>query len=399
MVHEVGYFEKPVFEMHEVPEELAALGDHVGFVQFGESRASGPLGPWSAFACRTVNGRLIPDVAFKLYDPFGSGGGLGRRLIAAVCAPVSIRGILIDFRPDVILLYAVPTYGLATALLAKYRGIPVCFRALDVSHKIRKSVFNPLVSLFETLVYMTVSSISTNNPSLTEYVQQKTLQLRKPIWHKPPLNTGMFSDLSTMSRNELRRLLGIDPSAHVIVYMGSFFYFSGLSDVLASMNEVGDSAVLLLVGGGEGEESLRQQVIKLGLEQRVVFTGFVPFVELPKFLKIADVAINPMKKSLVSNKAFPNKVIQYMAAGLPVVSVDLEGMVRVLGKAPALYLEKNPQKVWFTASSLAGMSELMAIGDTNRRHVEALFDYRRDLANLRAHLHQLVETRKRTKGN
>jgi glycosyltransferase involved in cell wall biosynthesis len=46
-------------------------------------------------------------------------------------------------------------------------------------------------------------------------------------------------------------------------------------------------------------------------------------------LKVADVAVNTLEPTLVANVAFPNKVLQYMAAGLPVVSTKLAGLYSV----------------------------------------------------------------------
>jgi glycosyltransferase involved in cell wall biosynthesis len=47
------------------------------------------------------------------------------------------------------------------------------------------------------------------------------------------------------------------------------------------------------------------------------------------FIKVADVAVNTLEPTLVANVAFPNKVLQYMAAGLPVVSTKLDGLYAV----------------------------------------------------------------------
>ena len=108
--------------------------------------------------------------------------------------------------------------------------------------------------------------------------------------------------------------------------MGSFFYFSGLADVLQKLALMDERPVLVLIGGGEQDAELRTMTEKLHLEDCVKFTGFVGFAELPSYLSMADVAINPMVPSMVSNKALPNKVLQYMASGLPVVTTRLDGL-------------------------------------------------------------------------
>ena len=106
-----------------------------------------------------------------------------------------------------------------------------------------------------------------------------------------------------------------------------------------------DKPQLLLIGGGEQEVELKQLVTRLKLEDYVTFTGFVGFDELPAYLSVADVAINPMLPSLVSDSALPNKVLQYMASSLPVVSTDLKGLSSLFPSAEGLSLVSSPEEV------------------------------------------------------
>jgi len=242
------------------------------------------------------------------------------------------------------------------------------------------------------------SSVSANNPELVKYVERVGFGRPKPIWHKPPLNLEMFVGPDTLSRQALRAQYGIRDGAAVMIYMGSFFYFSGLIEVLKRMSRDRSETTLLLVGGGEMEQDLRIQVAHYGLESRVIFVGFVDFERLPQYLRMGDVAINPMKSMLVSNTAFPNKVIQYMAAGLPVVSVDLTGMSLILGEAPGLSLEPTPEEVWDTASKLAMSGGLAKLGQLNREFVTDIFDYSREIRQIRKHLEALTMAPRRENG-
>jgi glycosyltransferase involved in cell wall biosynthesis len=127
--------------------------------------------------------------------------------------------------------------------------------------------------------------------------------------------------------SDLAAALGIRPGEFVVGYLGSFFYFSGLPEVLKSIAQTADnkkSVKLLLVGGGEQDAELRAVVNSHGLDGKVVFTGFVRFDEIPKYLSLFDLGINPMHPSDVSDFSLPNKVIQYLAAGMPVVSTALK---------------------------------------------------------------------------
>jgi len=60
----------------------------------------------------------------------------------------------------------------------------------------------------------------------------------------------------------------------------------------------------------------------------VHFLGYRPYAELPRYLKAFDACINPFKLDDLSSSIDPLKVYEYLAAGKPVVSVDMPAMSR-----------------------------------------------------------------------
>ena len=327
-VHEVNYLTKPIFEMHEFPEHLAALGHDVAFLHFPEAlESSSEIGPsWRL----EVYGRVVPEVTLTLFSPRLRVRGLIGRLAAAIRGHSIVRRAVSDFKPDVIVNLAVPTFGWQVVREAKKRGIPIAYRALDVSHKIRKTVFASFVKVAERFVIRNSDLVLANNPAMLDYCILMGAEPEKVAMVLPQMNIDMFQSAGP---SELRLRLGIGPQVRIVAYMGSFFYFSGLDQVLtrlATMTEEhkGD-VVLLLIGGGEGESALRKLVEDEGLSQQVFFTGYVAFSELPEFIGAADVLINPMKPDLVSNTALPNKLIQYLSTDAQVVSTKLNGAFSV----------------------------------------------------------------------
>ena len=63
--------------------------------------------------------------------------------------------------------------------------------------------------------------------------------------------------------------------------------------------------------------------------------------------------MNTLEQTLVANVALPNKVLQYMAAGLPVVSTKLDGLVSVFGSHPQITWDSDPAAVMARACELA----------------------------------------------
>jgi glycosyltransferase involved in cell wall biosynthesis len=197
---------------------------------------------------------------------------------------------------------------------------------------------------------------------MASYCNQLGQRTKDTKVHFPPLDVIHFQ---TGSMDEsLRKSLGFSDKDRVLVYMGSFFYFSGLAEALrefATLAKNNEALKFLLIGGGEQDQELRKLVVKLGVQGSVVFTGFIGYQDLPRYLKVADVAISTLEPTLVANVAFPNKVLQYMAAGLPVVSTKLEGLFSVFESENSIVWESDPTSVvrsaaQFTRQELSELS-------------------------------------------
>jgi glycosyltransferase involved in cell wall biosynthesis len=311
--------------MHEFPEILSLRGHEITFLEFDEGRKF-----WQAKQApkrEMISGRVHSQSKVDLNRPFQLGIPGLDRLLATITVIPTLTSLLRKGNFDAVVLYAVPTYGLQTLWLAKKHDVPVVFRALDVSHKIRSSFLSPAIKWVERLIYKQVDLLSANNPAMADYCQELGKRIKATLVHYPPLDLSHFQNAK---RDQgLRQSLGLSDTDQVLVYMGSFFYFSGLKAALKEFaNLVANNRKFkfLLIGGGEQDFELRKLVQENGIQDQVVFTGFIEYRELPRYLKLADVAVTTLEPTLVANVAFPNKVLQYMAAGLPVVSTRLKGL-------------------------------------------------------------------------
>lgn len=341
-LHEVNYLDKPIFEMHEFPELLATKGHHVGFSHFPEGWDSKTISRhgWK----KKIVGRSNPKARLFLYTPqIKLTNFLGRLYFSVISIWECLR-TLEDFKPDIVVSYSLPTSGWQMLLACRLRRIPFVFRAIDVSHKIRRTKFSLLIRAAESFVYRFSSSVSANNAALKNYVLDHGGKRDSTMVHLPPLDLDNFR-FSITPPTEIRQKLKIEPDGKIILYMGTFFYFSGLDEVLQHLaNFKSENWVLVLIGGGEERINLEYLVHLLGLESRVKFTGYVDFESLSSYLKIADIAINPMKILPVSSLALPNKVLQYLASGVRVVSTRLLGLESLFSEPQVTFVD-SPRKV------------------------------------------------------
>ncbi len=352
-VHEIEYETKVVYEVHEFPEQLIARGHRVTFIDFPETRTKPNFSRTNRD--RDVSGRVVKDVKIRLLSPVVLGIHLVDRLLATLTFIPLLAGLLRVQKFDAIVLYAVPTYGWQTIILARMFNVPVLYRALDVSHKIRESIFEKPIEVAEKFIYRRANRLSANNPAMARYCIESGGRTLPSEVNLPPLDARHFK-AAKISSSISRASFGVQPSDKVLMYMGSFFYFSGLVEVIRSfhkLNLADQNFKLILVGGGEQDNELRTLVRDLQLENSVTFTGFVDYKVLGEYLSLADIFINPMKPDLVSNTAFPHKVLQYMASGRPVVSTKLSGLYETFGDASGIVWVHEPTQVAVAAVALA----------------------------------------------
>ena len=387
-IHEVNYREKVVFEMHEFPELFSILGDDVTFFEFPEHINH----PKFSFKTRTTNlsGRVYPEAKIKLVTPPYFGLGFDRLLAPVIDFPVLWK--LIKYgKFDRIVLYSVPTTGWQTVFIAKKFNVPVVFRALDVSHKIRKSIFWRLILAAEKYIYKNATLLSGNNPAMVRYC--KSVSNRKSISkvNVPPLDLEHFTK---STKDDFRALYSIPHDAKVILYMGTFFSFSGLDVVIeefSTLLENDPNTYLLLIGGGEIENQLKQLVADLRLDSNVIFTGFVDFADLPSALKAGNVAINAFQPELLTHVALPNKILQYMASGIPVVSTSLDGIRELLGEHSGVTWVPEPKGLMKTAIELSKLptAELRTISNSQQQTVDFIFNKTKALESFRSTVEKL----------
>lgn len=121
-------------------------------------------------------------------------------------------------------------------------------------------------------------------------------------------------------RAALRQQLGIPPGSKVIVYLGLLAEYQGTGLLLSAMQRILErqSNVYLLLMGFPGVEHYQQVAQKLGIGERVILTGRIPYAQAPTYLSLGDVGAAP-KLSLTEGSG---KLLNYMAMALPAVAFD-----------------------------------------------------------------------------
>lgn len=122
-----------------------------------------------------------------------------------------------------------------------------------------------------------------------------------------------------------------------LVYVGLMEVPRGireLLDAVARLRGDGVDVRLRLIGGGRDLALFRAHAAALGLDS-VDFTGPLPHAEAMRLVGEADVGIVPHHADEAWNTTIPNKLFDYMAAGLPVVASDAAPVWRIVAQTGA----------------------------------------------------------------
>lgn len=109
-----------------------------------------------------------------------------------------------------------------------------------------------------------------------------------------------------------------------------------LLDAVALLRGGGADVRLRLIGGGRDLALFRAHAAALGLDGVAVeFTGPLPHADAMRAVAAADVGAVPHHADAAWNTTIPNKLFDYMAAGLPVVASDAAPVARILAETGA----------------------------------------------------------------
>jgi glycosyltransferase involved in cell wall biosynthesis len=333
IVHEVNYLSKIIYEFQIVPEILSILGHEVTVIDYDDSWRSTEGAP--IMTSRRIFdgvGRAYTQAAVRLIRPAMVRLPLISRISGALAGSVEVHRFLEKEKPDVILLYGVPTIGMQVLAIAKRFAVPVVFRSIDVSHQlVPSSLLVPATRALEKYVYTRARFNMALTPHLRDYIMSYGVSADRVRLLPSGVDTKMFCP-----GPPARQILDqweIAPGGRVILFMGTIYRFSGLDKVIRDfpiLLRKHPKAKLVIVGAGEDESRLRQLSGENGVEQNVVFAGLRSYAELPDIIRSSDVCINPFELNEITAKILPTKLFQYLACGIPVLATELPGTVPFL---------------------------------------------------------------------
>jgi glycosyltransferase involved in cell wall biosynthesis len=357
----VGELQKALSEEgHEVREvALVSLTEASPVTARGDTRQAAPGAQAWPTPWRWV--RSLPRPLLELAE-------LGYSLVAARKIARAGKG----FGPDFI--YERYAFGNAGGIRAARRlGVPLVLEVnsplADELDRTRGLAFPHLGRRIERHVLSNADCVCAVSEVLTEMLLASGVRCERVLLTRNGVDAELFRPRPE-ARRAARQRLGVGSRAGdgalVLGFTGFPRSWHRLDLAVSSLTrpELAE-AVVVVVGEGPNQPVIQRLAGELGVADRVLFPGPCPHAAIPELLAGFDVALLPG----ITPYSSPLKLLEYMAAGLPVVAPDLANLREVVThRRDALLFEPGQQDAFVAAlTELAGAPGLRVALGANAR--------------------------------
>jgi glycosyltransferase involved in cell wall biosynthesis len=274
-----------------------------------------------------------------------------------------ITKALREARPDVIFLMEEPFSVFALQILGFRKiicpHVPVVFFTWN-NLSFHKYDYRPSVA------YRNFAKINLRNMQYGLTANRAGVEALREFGFERPIDTiGYGVDTERYATSDpdrvrsVRTSLGFRESDPVIGYVGRLLPMKGLDLLIEAFQKVRSGqrdAKLLIVGSGDAEAELRQQVESHGLSSAVRFVPVVPHAEVPSYMHAIDILVLPSRRVGMWAEQFGRVLVEAMAAGKIVIGSTSGAIPEVIGVAGFTFKENNADHLASVLSSSLKLS-------------------------------------------
>ena len=276
---------------------------------------------------------------------------------------------------DVVLSISLsPVISVSPALLfARKHNIPCVLYCQDlwpestvVTGAVKKSSLTyKILYKWSKAIYEKCDRIVISSPSFKEYFENE-LNIKDKVFNvvnQPILNSTKHSEPIKYENK------------HNLVYAGNIGKLQ-LTDLLVeAMKYVKTEDVKLhLMGMGSELNQIKEKIEKENLQDKVIYEGAYPIEKAEAYYANADALVVSLKNEGYVGKTIPNKAIQYMKYGRPLLVVAQGDTYDMLNRAKgSVFASEDPKDVAKSIDELCGSKEKDLLGLNNKKYFEEHF--------------------------
>jgi glycosyltransferase involved in cell wall biosynthesis len=212
-------------------------------------------------------------------------------------------------------------------LMSKIKGKPLVYDSHEYFTEVPELVNRPKVQKvwkrIEQWIFPKLKDVFTVNESIADLFE-KDYVIRPNVVRNIPFKKIIQTD-------KRRKELGLPEDKFILILQGSGINIHRGSEEMVQAMEYIEGALLLIVGGGDVIETLKKMADVPGIRGKVVFKPRLPYNELMQYTANADLGLTLDKDTNLNYRfSLPNKIFDYIQAGIPVLASDLPEIRKII---------------------------------------------------------------------
>lgn len=225
--------------------------------------------------------------------------------------------------------------GLVGAICSKILGIPhiASMHSSEVTLLGKLPMKNKIIEFILANSNYVISASSHRASELLSHTSGEFARKTENKIHMVPMGVDVSRFTCVEDKESMRARYGLK-SRFIVLFAGRLVEVKGCEYLIQGFKKVINSfkdVQLVIIGNGPLEESLKKEVRDLGLEEYVVFKGFIENNYVHDYYIMADIVVIP---SIIDSRGFqegfPVVLIESLAAGKAIISTKTKGIMEAI---------------------------------------------------------------------
>ena len=292
----------------------------------------------------------------------------GKLLYLTAAATWRLSKIAVKFPADIVHIAKPHPMNSIAGLLSKIRNKRIYLDCDDnetASLRFNNKWQSKIIRFFELIMHECVEFVTTNAMHTVQRLDKTGIPSEKILYLSNGVDLERFKQpkLETINALQEKHILA---NKKVISFIGSLSESSHpislLITAFAHLSPQSPDYHLMLVGGGEDFNQYNEQIIGLGLSDRVTFIGRVPPAEVVNYYYLSDVTVDPIFDDEAAKGRSPLKLFESWACGVPFVTSDVGDRKFLIGSPQAGVITKPGDPIDLSV----GINEVLSNKDLSK---------------------------------
>ena len=293
---------------------------------------------------------------------------------------LKLRELITQYRPDIVHAHSPVLNGIPALRVARHANLPIVYEvralwedaAVDLGRTHVNSLRYRVIRQLETYVLRRADGVVTLCEAMRAELAARGVPEQRIAVVPNAVDSTHFGRAADRDAS-LTQSLALSGKT-VLGFIGSFYHYEGLDLLLSALPKIRAArpdVVLLLVGGGPEEATLRAKVSRENLGDAVRFVGRVPHGEVRRYYDLVDYFVYPRRSIRLTELVTPLKPLEAMAEGRIVLASDVGGHRELIRDAETgfLFAADDPDRMADRVIQVVSTPDHSRMRDAARHYV------------------------------